>query len=383
MERRILALVALMALMALMAMLLCACAKPSAAPAAEEEAQIGETAGVEALGATLDGLGELVGFIAEDDGQMPTYMMMHGFLRTAENLGHPAKLYRAAKGAEATTAVAQAAAEGCKALLIANPDGANDGAVKAALEAGLYVAVPYAACAVEGLHANVVADDTDYIEELTRGIAERMTERSLKSGRILIYGVGTAEISGKIEEAIRQYYPQYQATSLERAGEGQAAIDALAEYILYNRDIKGLYAVDTASAALAVKARSQADSRFRKDGAPSPSPTAAAAEGQAPTATPNPALLTQISITVFGCGLSDENLELFQDNDIYGLCIEPYFEAAANATMQLDKLLLGEEAERTMRVNRPIVYAATIDKYLATYEQVKELFGRGAPPNEA
>lgn len=363
-----------LALVAIMVLLLCACAKPSAAPVHEEQAQPQETA------APIEGLNSLcalVGFVAEDDGKMPTYMMMHGFLRTAENLGHPAKLYRATKGAQAKAAVEQAVADGCKALLIANDDGANDEAVKAALAAGLFVAVPYAPCTIEGLHANVVADDTDYIEELTRGIAERMNERNLKSGRILVYGVDTTAVYGKIEEAIRQYYPQYQVVSMERVGEGQEAVDALAEYILYNRDIKGLYAVDMASASLAVKARNQADSRFRKDGAPSPSPTPTAAEGM-PEVTPNPALLNQISITVFGCGLSDENLELFQDNDIYGLCIEPYYEAAANATMLLDKLMMGEEAERTMRINRPIVYAATIDKYLATYEQVKELFGLNA-----
>ena len=70
-----------------------------------------------------------------------------------------------------------------------------------------------------------------------------------------------------------------------------------------------------------------------------------------------------------------ENLNLFYDNDIYGLCIEPYYEAAANATMQLDRLLLGEEAEQTMRVNRPIVYGDTMEKYLAIYEEVKDLFG--------
>ena len=74
----------------------------------------------------------LLGFIVEDDGQMPAYMMMHGFLRTAENLGYPAKLYRAAPGAEAQEAVARALEEGCDALLIQNSDGANDGALGAA-----------------------------------------------------------------------------------------------------------------------------------------------------------------------------------------------------------------------------------------------------------
>ncbi|NCB30751.1 MAG: hypothetical protein EOM66_05020 [Clostridia bacterium] len=362
----------ILALLLFGAFLLCACAKPSGG---SEPASLEEAAASAASESADGGLGDLLGFVIEDDGQMSTYMMMHGFLRTAENLGHPAKLYRAADGAQAKAAVEQAMADGCGALLVANPHGANDEAVKAAVAAGLYTAVPYDACTVEGLSANVVADNTDYMEELSRGIAERMTERSLKSGRILVYGKGTADTYGKIQTAIAQYYPQYQVVSLERTGEGQAAIDELTEYLLYNRDIKGLYAVDTASAPLAVQARNKAVSRFRAEGTPSPSPALALPAGQTPLPTPNPALLTQISITIFGCGLSDENLKLFNDNDIYGLCIEPYYEAAANATMQLDKLLLGEEAEQAMRVNRPIVYAATIDKYLATYEQVRELFG--------
>ena len=58
------------------------------------------------------------------------------------------------------------------------------------------------------------------------------------------------------------------------------------------------------------------------------------------------------------------------------MCIEPYYEAAANATMQLDRLLLGEEAEQTMRVNRPIVYGDTMEKRIWPYmKEVKGLFG--------
>ena len=301
MNRRILAILTIIAIL-----LLCACAKPSSEPV---ESYTNETDQPSEQEVATDGVGALMGFIIEDDGQMPAYMMMHGFLRTAENLGHPAKLYRAKHGQDAEAAVAQALAEGCEALLVANPDGANNGAVQAAIQAGVYVGVPYASCALEGLRVNVVADDTDYIEELTRGIAERMTQRSLKSGRILVYGQGTADVYEKIQEAIRAYYPQYQVISMERTIDGQAAIDELAGYILYNRDIKGLYAVDNASASLAVKARNKADSLFRQGGAPTPSPMPTAQDS--PVVTPNPALLTQISISVFGCGLSDENLELF------------------------------------------------------------------------
>lgn len=357
----------------LCAILLTACGAPAAAP------EIGGAGAQEAATPTpavgLGGPGEMLGFIVEDDGQIPGYMMMHGFLRTAENLGYPAKLYRAKHGQEALAAVETAIQDGCGGLLIQNTEGANDQAVQAAIQAGIYTAVPYDPCTLEGLDCNVMADDTDYIEELARGIAVRMTERNLKSGRILVYGVGTQPVFEKIQAAIGEYYPQFQVVSYERTNEGQAAVDELAAYLLYNRDIKGMYAVDRESAPLSVQARNQANRQFRSEGTPSPTPEPSLLPGTTPAPTPNPGLLTQISITAFGCGLSDENLNLFYDNDIYGLCIEPYYEAAANATMQLDRLLLGEEAEQTMRVNRPIVYGDTMEKYLAIYEEVKGLFG--------
>ena len=87
----------------LCAILLTACGAPAAAP------EIGGAGAQEAATPTpavgLGGPGEMLGFIVEDDGQIPGYMMMHGFLRTAENLGYPAKLYRAKQGQEALAAV--------------------------------------------------------------------------------------------------------------------------------------------------------------------------------------------------------------------------------------------------------------------------------------
>lgn len=80
----------------LCAILLTACGAPAAAP------EIGGAGAQEAATPTpavgLGGPGEMLGFIVEDDGQIPGYMMMHGFLRTAENLGYPAKLYRGQAG---------------------------------------------------------------------------------------------------------------------------------------------------------------------------------------------------------------------------------------------------------------------------------------------
>lgn len=316
----------------------------------------------------------LMGLVIEDDGSMGAYMMMHGFLRTAENLGYPAKLYRITS--DASSAVADALADGCAGLLI---PGNYTTAIADAAQAGIYVVSPYHACETDSVNVNVIADASEYIEELARGIAERMTERSLKSGRILVYGYDPSVCYAEFDAAIKEYYPQFQTVTFVRTpGSGEdAAIDELANFILNNRDIKGMYACDTDSASIAVKARSKAIALFKEmekeaeDAKPTPTPSIDPSAGP----TPNPGLLKQISITAFGCGLSDENLDLFNDNDIYALCIEPYYETAATATMMLDRLLLGEEAPDTVTVNRPIAYADSITKYLAIYNDVKELFG--------
>ncbi len=354
-----------------MLLLLTACAhKPAETDAVDEQAA--EAAAAEGAEAEdVDGM-RLIGFVIEDDGSMGAYMMMHGFLKTAENLGYPAKLYRIAS--DASSAVAQAQEDGCAGLLI---PGNYTSAVAEAAQAGMYVVSPYYACETDSADVNVVADSSEYIEELARGIAERMTERSLKSGRILVYGYDPTVCYAEFDRAVREYYPQFQTvTFLRTPGSGEeAAVDELANFILNNRDIKGMYACDTDSAPVAVKARSKAISLFKEMGEQDEqkaTPTSSIDPSASPT--PNPNLLKQISITAFGCGLSDENLALFSDNDIYALCIEPYYEAAATATMMLDRLLLGEETANTVTVNRPIAYGDTIDKYLAIYNEVKELF---------
>jgi ABC-type sugar transport system substrate-binding protein len=318
----------------------------------------------------------LIGFVIADDGAVGSYMAMYGFLHTAEILGYPAKLYRAPDASSAKAAVSEAVADGCKGLLMFSPNGVNDEAVRLAVESGVRVVVPYDACTVEGIDAQIVADTSEYVEEVARGLSVRMTERSLKSGRILVYGRNTADIYTQFVQDVGEYYPQFSVVSFDRtAADEESAIDELAQFILFNRDIKGMYVADSDLASIAVKARTRAKSIFESEGTPSPTLAPVLSPNITAAPTPNPSLLKTITITVFASGLSDENYALFNDSDIYGLCIEPYYEAAAQATMTLDKLLHGDTVPAVSRVNRPIAYADTIDKYLAIQQQVKELFG--------
>lgn len=326
---------------------------------------------------------DLLGLIIDDDGSDAALMTMYGFLNTAENLSLAAKIYRATPGDEAERAAREAGEDGVDALLVLSENGENDSAIAIASGLGMYVVAPYYESTASGLNANIVADSSEYIEELARGIAERMTERSLKSGKILIYGRDTSAMLESFRTAIEEYYPQYIVVDFTRTTEDdESATAELADYLLYNRDIKGLYVLDSDSSAVAVDARAQAQRRLRNEGAPSPSPTLEPGATPDPLATPdpyptytaNPGILTQISVTLFCNGLGDSNYALFEDNNIYALCIEPYYEAAAQATMALDALLRGESVSSVSRVNRPIVYTETADKYKAIYDQMKVMF---------
>ena len=100
-----------------------------------------------------------------------------------------------------------------------------------------------------------------------------------------------------------------------------------------------------------IEAAEKASEKEAKKKEPESTPTPEPADETLPSPRQIRRCSKQISITAFGCGLSDENLELFKDNDIYGLCIEPYYDAAATATMMLDRLMQGEDTAKKVTVN--------------------------------
>lgn len=338
----------------------------------------------------------LMGFIVEDKGDVSTCLLMHGFLRTAENLGYPALLIRIDSRYDAAQVAKQAYDAGCEGVLIADDGGKYSDIVSACAGLGMHVVVPFYQSASAGVSANVVADRTEYLEEVARGIGERMVERSLKAGRILVYGWDTAHCLDVFTDTIQSDYPQYSVVAFNRtSADPQGAKDELAAFLLNNRDIKGLYCIDPDGSVLAIKAREKAQKDFKNatptpsvKHTPTPKPTSTpdlytpGAGTPAPTPTPVPeSLLKTITITAFGTGISDENLALFEDNDIYALVVEPYYEAAAQSTMLLDNLLRGQTVAATSKINRPIVRIDTVDKHKVIYDQAKEWFGLSGEPD--
>lgn len=365
------------------ALCLCACAAQTGAPQATPQPAAMPEAAPTVVAAEPSRISDafnptqhLIGFVLQNDGGMDAYTQMHGFLRTAESLNYAAKLFTYEGGMGAMTAVKQAAAEGCEALLFYDPEGYSQQAIALARESGMLTGVSYYPSDAE-TDISVVADDSEYIREVAMGIAQRMQERSLKSGRILLYGTNPAPYYESFKAAIDESYGYGVVTFAAVATDSAGAAEELAQYILNNRDIKGLFCTDERSTAIAVTARSLAQKYF-KGATPTPK--------LKPTPTPTPdlvntpvpsALLKEILITVFGTGISEANMELISDNDIYGVVAEPYYDCAAQATMLMDKLMRGETVSADVRVNVPIARAETIDRYLAAYDQTREWFDLG------
>ncbi len=339
----------------------------------------------------IDVTDTLLGFILPEPQQdIALCTAMHGFLRTAENLGYPAKVYPASIGMGSVTAVEQAVEDGCKGLLIWDPNNSNAKALEKAAELSIPAVVPYYDASGKGVSSCVVADLLGYTEEIALGLAERMVERECKAGKILVYGREPQAAYEKFTASIAEYYPQYNVGYFVRTGlDEQTAIDELAEYILWNRDVKGLFCVDSDGAAIAVDAREKAQSRYKKEGAPEasasqkPVTTPQASPSSSPAgilpspggATPVPAGLTKsILISVAGYGINEETISLMRSEDIYAFVLEPYYEASAQSLMLLDRILRGESVPASSRLNMPIVRKVALDKYVFIYEQVKDWF---------
>lgn len=349
----------------------CACGKKEAGPNASPTPEPGQKGAQE--GGQFNSAQHLIGFVVRDDKSMDTYAQMHGFLRTAQNLYYPARLYAYAASGGALAAVEEAHGDGCEALLFYDAQGIAEEALQKADGYGMRVVISYTEYQSPAVDGSVVADKEEYLGEMARGIATRMVERKLKAGRLMVYGFDTQAATAEISRVIAAEYPQYQVTQLTRTQQAEeAAINELAAFIYNNRDVKGMFCTDADSTDVAVKARALA-TKMLKGTAPTPAP--AATPAPAPGTTPIPeALLKEILITLFGTEINRTNLNLMAGNDIYGVVAYPHYEAAAQGTMLLDALLRGVGAASVIKVNIPIVRQDTRDKYVAIYEQIIESF---------
>lgn len=341
---------------------------------------------------------DMIGFVVSDNGDTDTNVLMHGFLTTANELNRPAMLFKF-KGKSACEAVKTAAERGCKGIVIDECDDMAE-AVKLAKTYGMRV-VALSAEPIDGTDSRIYIDDAEYIRELCSALGERMKERNLKSGRILVYGEDVDGAYSACTQVVREIYPMYGVISFTRtSADEQVATDELAEYILEHREIKGIIALSSDETNIAVEARKKASALFKeRGGAPSAKPTNKPQKTPAPTETPSQlpgktpelgdaeptlppfseSLLKSITISIFGFGLTEKNIAHLEKNDLYGVCCDPSYNVGVYAATLLDMMMLRKAAEAEMRVLRPIVLRDTLERYMSVYDEVNRMFGTDEP----
>ncbi len=310
----------------------------------------------------------VIGFVIRDDNDYGTYELMYGFLKSARDLGRPSMLFKYEDG-KALEAVESAYSSGCEGLLIMSDGGANAAAVERAREYGIKVVVPVEKYEQDAADANIYVDDTEYMEDVCLVIAERMEQRGLDLGTILVYGSQTERVFESFSDTLKAHYPQYSAVELTSTGKGeQSDIEKLSDYLYDNRHIKGMFVTDAKSTPIAAAARDNAQALFRSEGGE---------ETEPPDETPkSPLDDSGIAITICGCELSDESIALLSGNDIYGLSVTPYFDVAAQSVILLDGLLAEYYTGKSFSVRRPIARNETVARYVGIYDEIKELFGQ-------
>ena len=206
-----------------------------------------------------------IGFVVRDNGSYEASAMMYGFLNTARTLGYTAVLLRYGEdGVNALDAVKMAHGNKCEYIAITNPTGTNDAAIKKAEELNIKVIVVDDKVDISGaIIANIAMDDSEYIKELCVATAQRMKERNLTSGWILVYGQGVSRYSTACKDIIAELYPEYGVVIYNQGtGTLDQEIEALSEYLYYNRQFGGLVAIGDECSRLARDAREKASARL-------------------------------------------------------------------------------------------------------------------------
>lgn len=298
---------------------------------------------------------QAIGLIVADDGALLTRSAMHGFLRTAENLNSPSRLYTVSSDVTAVDLVNRAISDECAGLVVWVDSQEAANAAKYARMKGLPVVAAMAAGSVSSysIDADAVlyADPQDYCAEAARTMCETAISRGNKEGTIVIAREAGAhqDIVDAFQAAINSSYPQYTLTDMPIASSKAETESAAKEYLKdeSHRNIVGVFAL---------------------------SPTAATAWYNAELAAEK-AYNFKINPAIMALDYTDENLSLVSSSKILCLIARPFYTCAAQATMVLDSLLSNCAVQQSIRVNAPIIRRKDIEKYASIVEEVKNWFG--------
>jgi len=296
-----------------------------------------------------------IAFIITDDGALLTRCAMHGFLRTAENLNYPARLYKAESGASPEELIDKAVADGCSGFVIWADSAEMDSAVKYAKQQGLPVVAAMASgemdSSVSMADSVLSSDPDDYCAEAVRIMCEAAISRGNKDGTIIIARQEGADqyIVDAFQKAINESYPAYTLTDMPIASSVSETEAAAKEYLKDedHRKIAGVLALSPGASTAWYNAEIAAEKAYS----------------------------FKISPVIMALDYTEENLSLVSNSKILCLIARPYYTCAAQATMVLDSLLNGSDVQAEIRVNAPIIKRKDVEKYASIVSEVKTWFG--------
>lgn len=325
----------------------------------------------------------LIGLVIDEDEGIMSKVAAHGFLRTAENLGYPCKLYSAPTSAEAAVLVDQAIEDGCKGLLIwADSQEMIEGATRAKA-AGIYTVVPYWPMAEGIADANLKVDPSDYAPEAARILCETIKKRGATEGTIFVTGADEFQpIVQYFEEKVKNDYPSYQVVAYEGASD-QASVNA---FVLAHPEIIGVLALEEGSGLIWNNACNDVQAELLAAMA-TPTPASESDDGtsakSSPTATPTPTPTPEPTpeddsykryANILLLDYTQENLRLVRRGVVTGLIGRPFYDSTAQSVAVLDRLMRGLPTQTEVMLNTPILRKDNVAKYEGIMEEVTEWF---------
>lgn len=259
-----------------------------------------------------------IALIAPDPATDADYLLMHGFLDTADSLGLPARLFTFDGDTEGAGYTKRAADDGwAGAVLVGcDPDLASE-----LTEAGIPVITLLSK--FDDVNA-VLIDESEFYTDVADFMAEKLTSAGTESGTVLIYGADE-----NADEIVSEFESVLSGFTVKAYSDGMSM-----------NSVCGIYAVTDTAGALDI------------------------ADGG--------------NIVVIGSSLTDDTAQQF-DSGLYALCIAPYYEAAAQSVISMEKLLNGNSVPETDTLNRVIVTSSGISRYISERYRALLLFDLVTP----
>ncbi len=320
----------------------------------------------------------LIGLVMDESEGALAKAAEHGFLRTAENLGYPAKLYVAESSEKAAEMVDTAISDGCEGLLIWADTEPMKAAMAKARAAGIITIATYHSVEEGEADANLKVEPMDYAPEAARILCERIKTRDVEKGTIFVTGAEQFPlIMQPFRDKVKSDYPQFDVVAYEGKND-QNSVNA---FVLAHPEMVGVLALEQGSGLIWNDACNQVQDAIL-EARKTPKPTAESEgdndrddkETPKPTPTPTPDESYKRYANILLLDYTPENLRLVRRGVVTGLIGRPFYDSTAQSVAVLDRLLRGLPTQTDVVLNTPILRKKDIAKYEGIMGEVVEWF---------